>query len=96
MTLLLRRQNAQDRIEGRAPFGWRDDDYAVLDNETRIGRMYVESLPAGVRWRWFLHIMGAPLPNSGAADTLDEAKGAIAARYEAVRRVWLRALLPDR
>jgi hypothetical protein len=39
MTLLLRRQNAQDRIEGREPFGWKDDDYAVIDDETRIGRM---------------------------------------------------------
>jgi hypothetical protein len=45
---------------GREPFGWRDDDYAALDDETRIGRMYLEQLPAGVKWRWFLHVMGAP------------------------------------
>jgi hypothetical protein len=36
MTLLLRKQNAQDRIEGLKPFGWKDTDYAVLDDETRI------------------------------------------------------------
>ena len=44
MTLLLRRQNAQDRHEGRKPFGWKHDDYAVLDDETVIGRMYREQL----------------------------------------------------
>ena len=84
VTLLLRRQNAQDRIEGRAPFGWRDDDYAVLDNGTRIGRMYVEELPAGVKWRWFLQVMGAQ-PNSGIADTLEEAKAQLAASYQRCR-----------
>ena len=80
MTLLLRRQNSQDRIEGRAPFGWKDDDFAVLDDETVIGRMYREQLPGGLKWRWFIHIMGAS-PNSGNADTLDEAKAAFAAAH---------------
>ena len=54
MTLLLRKQNAQDRIEGRKPFGWKDTDCAVLDDETRIGRMYLEQMPAGAKWCWFL------------------------------------------
>ena len=43
----LRKQNAQERIEGREPFSWKDADYAVLDDETRIGRIYREQLPAG-------------------------------------------------
>ena len=85
MTLLLRQQNAQDRIEGREPFGWNDNDYAVVD-ETRIGRIYREQLPDGWKWRWCLQITGAPEPNSGTADSLEEAQAAIAARYEAVRR----------
>jgi hypothetical protein len=59
---------------------------AVLDDKIRIGRMYLEQLPAGAKWCWFLQVMGAPLPNSGIADTLDEAKATIAAHYEAVRR----------
>ena len=80
MTLLLRRQNAQDLVEGRQPLPWKHDDYAVLDDERRIGRMYQEQLPAGLKWRWFLHIMGAS-PNSGIADTLDEAKAEIAEAY---------------
>jgi len=37
MTLLLRGQNCEDRIEGREPFGWKDDDYVVLDEKIRIG-----------------------------------------------------------
>jgi hypothetical protein len=86
MTLLLRRQNAQDRIEGRKPFGWEDTDYAVLDDETRVGRMYLEQMPAGANWCWFLQVMGAPPPKSGIADTLDEAKAEIAAAYERCRK----------
>jgi hypothetical protein len=63
MTLLLRTQRAQERLEGRAPVLWREDDYAVLDYETVIGRIYRERIPAGVKWRWFLHIIDA-CPNS--------------------------------
>ena len=69
MTMLLRKQNAQDRIEGPEPFGWQDHDFAVLDGETRIGRMYREQLPAGAKWCWFLQVTGAPPPKSGIADT---------------------------
>jgi hypothetical protein len=36
MTLLLRKQNAQDRVEGREPFGWKDHDFAVLDDGSGI------------------------------------------------------------
>ena len=81
MTLLLRRQNAQDRIEGRQPLPWKHDDFAVLDDETRIGRIYKEKLPTGDKWCWFLQVMGAPPPNRGTADTLDEAKAEIAEAY---------------
>jgi hypothetical protein len=80
MTLLLRRQNTQDRHEGGQPLPWKHDDFAVLDDERRIGRIYREQLPAGLKWRWFLHIIGAS-PNSGIADTLDEAKAEIAEAY---------------
>ena len=45
----------------------------ILDSETVIGRIYRERVPAGVKFRWFLQIIGAS-PNSGSADTLDEAK----------------------
>jgi len=81
MTLLLRRQNAQDLVEGRQPLPWEHDDFAVLDDETVIGRMYREQMPAGDKWCWFLHVMGAPPPNRGIADTLDEAKAAFAEAY---------------
>ena len=46
MTMLLRKQNAQDRIEGRDPFGWNDDDYAVVDEETR-DRSHLQGGAAG-------------------------------------------------
>jgi hypothetical protein len=67
-----------------------EDDYAVVDEtqvyETQIGRIYKERVPAGVKWLWFLQVVEAPLPNKGIADTLDEAKAALAKRYEEVKR----------
>ena len=85
MTIILRTQREQERIEGLAPvINWRDDDYAVLDDETPIGRIYQKQVPAGVRWLWFSHTMGAS-PSNGSADTLDEAKAALAAVYERAR-----------
>ena len=45
MTLILRKQRAQDRIKGRYLFDWGEDDYVVIDetqavDETQIGRIY--------------------------------------------------------
>jgi len=75
MTLLFRKQHAQDRIEGLDSFDWGEDDYAVVDErqvveERQIGRIYKERVPAGVKWLWFLQVVKAPLPNKGIADTL--------------------------
>jgi hypothetical protein len=84
MTLILRMQKAQGCIQGREPFERGEDDYAVID-ETRIGRIYSQQLPAGLKWGWSLEVAPA-LPNQGIADTLDEAKVAFANRYEKVKR----------
>lgn len=84
MTLVLRKQRAQDRIEGREPLDWSEDDYAVVD-ETRIGRIYKHRVPAGERWLWFLQVERTPPPNTGMANTLEEAKAALARRYEQVK-----------
>jgi hypothetical protein len=46
---------------------------------------YRTQLPSGIKYMWFLQVMGAPLPKSGTADTLDEATSAIEAAYERVR-----------
>jgi hypothetical protein len=91
MTLLLRKQRAQDRIKGRYSFDWGEDDYAVVDetqvvDERQIGRIYKERVPAGIKWLWSLQVARAPPPNEGIADTLDEAKAAFAKRYEEVKR----------
>jgi hypothetical protein len=91
MTLLLRKQRAQDRIKGRYSFDWGEDDYAIVDetqvvDERQIGRIYKEMVPAGVKWLWSLQVARAPPPDEGIADTLDEAKAAFAKRYEEVKR----------
>jgi hypothetical protein len=92
MTILLRKQGAQARIEGREPFDGRDDDYAVVE-DTVIGRIYKETIHGEPRWLWFLQyipgaILGGPIrpPNQGMADSLDEAKAAFAMRYAEVRK----------
>jgi hypothetical protein len=60
-------------IEGHGRIiDWQDDDYAVIDGNAKIGRIYRTQIPAGDRWMWFLQITGAPA--NGATDTLDEAK----------------------
>jgi hypothetical protein len=43
VTLLLRKQRAQDRIEGREPLDWRDENYAIVD-ETKVGRIYTQRI----------------------------------------------------
>jgi hypothetical protein len=86
MMLLLRKQHAQDRIEGQEPpLDWSEDDYAVAD-ETLIGRIYRQQVQGDLKWLWFLQVVPAPAPNQGIGDTLDEAKAALAKRYEEVKR----------
>jgi hypothetical protein len=84
MTLILRKQHAQDRIEGREPLEC-DDDYAVVDG-TQVGRIYTERIHGDFKWLWFLQTVPAPPPNQGMADTLDEAKAALAKPYEEVKK----------
>ena len=86
MTLLLRKQRAQDRIKGRYSFDWGEDDYAVVD-ETQIGRIYKERVPAGVKWLWFLQVVEAPLPNKESPIRPMRRKGALAERYGEVKRL---------
>jgi hypothetical protein len=38
------------------------------------------------KWLWFLQTGPAPPPNQGMADTLDEAKAALAKRYDEVKK----------
>ena len=43
-------------------------------------------MSAGVKWLWFQQVVRAPPPNHGIADTLDDAKAALAKRYEEVKK----------
>ena len=54
MTLLLCKTREQARIEGLDPRRWSEDDYAVVDCETRVGRIYKEATHGRPKWRWFL------------------------------------------
>ena|SRR6266481_6557088 len=70
MTLILRKQTAEDRVEGRQPLDWGEDDYAMVD-ETPIGRIFKQQMAAGPKWVWFLQVAPVPPPNEGVADTLE-------------------------
>jgi len=85
MTLILRMQEAQNRIEGQEPFERGVDDYAVLV-ETHIGRIYSQQLQAGLKWHWSLEMAPTSPPNQGITDTLDEAKAALVKRYKEVKQ----------
>jgi hypothetical protein len=51
MTLILRKQHAQDRIEERQPPpDWTDDDYAVVD-EMLVGRIYRQQMQGDIKLR---------------------------------------------
>ena len=84
MTIILRKQRVHDRIEGREPLDWGEHDYAVLE-ETTVGRIYRQHFHGDLKWFWSLHAP-APAPNQGIADTLEEAKAALATSHEQVKR----------
>jgi hypothetical protein len=78
----------QSRIEGGTPELWdNENDYAIVDPDInkRLGRIYLEMILGEPKWLWFLQTEPAPLPNSGKADTLDEAKTQFKQRYLQVR-----------
>ncbi len=85
MTLVLRMQEAQNRIERLEPVERGADDYAVID-EIKIGRIYSQQLQSGLKWHWSLDVAPVTPPNQGIADALEEAKAALAKRYEEVKR----------
>jgi hypothetical protein len=60
-------------------------NYAVLE-ETKIGRIYQQQIHGAMKWLWFLQTVPAPPPNQGIADTLEEARAALAARHQQVKR----------
>jgi hypothetical protein len=87
LTLILRKTRVQARIEGWNPDIWGDDDFCILDGETCVGRIYPEVIHGEPKWRWFLQTVPAPPPNSGATDSLEEAKAEFKRRYAEVKGV---------
>jgi hypothetical protein len=87
VTLLLRTMCAQARVEGLNPDLWAEDDYAIVDPDInkRVGRIYPELIKGESKWMWFLQTELAPPPNSGKADSLEEAKAAFKRRYAEVK-----------
>jgi hypothetical protein len=54
MTLILRKSRAQARIEACQHARWGNDDYAIVDNTTVVGRIYNEMVIGEPKWRWFV------------------------------------------
>jgi hypothetical protein len=87
VTLLLRTMRQQARIERWNPDIWAADDFAVIDPDInkRVGRIYPELIKGELKWLWFLQTEPAPPPNSGKAESLEEAKAAFKRRYAEVK-----------
>ncbi len=89
LTLLLRKMREHARVRGYDPrydpHDWSEDDYAIIDGETCVGRIYKEIIHGEPKWLWFLQTVPAPLPNRGKADTLEGAKTGFKRRYQEVR-----------
>jgi transposase len=49
VTLLLRKQRTPDRIEGREPLDWRDENYAILDG-TKASPIYTQRIHGEMKW----------------------------------------------
>lgn len=64
--------------------GWSENDYAVIDGETRVGRIHGELIHGRLEWLWFLQIGAVPPPTQGMAATLEEAKADFERRYAEV------------
>jgi hypothetical protein len=91
MTLILRKQNAQARTQGKDQ-GWAETDYAVLDQGRVVGRIYQDTILGEQKWRWFLNPSPypAPIPHNGVEKALEGAKQAFKQRYEQVKEKYYR------
>jgi hypothetical protein len=86
MQLVLRRANVS-RISGQR----QDEDYDVFDGERDVGRVYlVDSYGGNETWFWGASFQLTGRKSYGHAPTLDEAKAALRAEYEA----WRAAMRP--
>jgi hypothetical protein len=66
---------------------WADDDYAIVDPDLnkRVGRIYPEMILASRSGCGSCRPEPAPPPNSGEADSLEEARVAFKRRYAEVK-----------
>ena len=84
--ILLRKQTAQSRLEGKDT-EWNEDDYAVCEDRV-IGRIYrMGGGPQSGTWRWFLNMLAMPGDRTGVVMTggepsLEAAKAALKVEYE--------------
>jgi hypothetical protein len=78
-TLILRRANVS-RISGQ----WQDEDYDVFDGDREVGRIYLIDSEAGRgSWFWGVSFQVTKRKSYGYATSLEEAKAAFRAEYEA-------------
>jgi hypothetical protein len=76
--LILRRTNAS-RISG----DWQHEDYDVFDGEREIGRIYRVTDHLDSPWFWGVSFQLTGRKSYGHVPTLDAAKAAFRAEYEA-------------
>ena len=77
--LILRRANLS-----RKGGSWQDEDYDVFDGEREVGRVYLVTGRGGREsWFWGVSFQVTKRKSYGYATSLDDAKAAFWAEYEA-------------
>jgi hypothetical protein len=81
---------------------WPDDDFAIVDADILVGRIYREMICGEPKWRWSIQQIpeagpgrGIAPPNHGFANSLDEAKAAFKKRYTQLRERFEGDRLPE-
>jgi hypothetical protein len=82
MQLILRRANVS-RISG----SWQEEDFDVFDGDREVGRIYlVDGYGGNETWFWGVSFQVTGRKSYGHASSLEEAKAAFRAEYEAWQR----------
>jgi len=94
MTLLLGKTRADAHLEELDPTIWDENDVSIVD-ETTVGRICTQRTHGEMKWVWRPQTNPAPPPNTGIADTLDDAKAAFKKRSAEVKEARCRAAPPE-
>ena len=66
MNLILRKTRIHASVKGWTDSRLRENDYVILDDAVVVGRIYLDTIHGGLKWRWFLQTATATPPKPGS------------------------------